>query len=142
MNELSEIVFSVLFGLLGLYIVVFWGMGIASLVCSYVHDGEKDYKSFYTSPKWLSLWGVGKSYDYNARADSFDVKCAAGILHPVIAFSALFILAIITEEGGGAFLLNIIGFIISAWAVLRITRTVVRLSKRLVAHEKNSDAHK
>jgi hypothetical protein len=139
MNELPEIIFSVLFGLLGLYFVIFWGMGIASLVCSYVHDGEKDYKSFYTSPKWLSLWCVDQQY---GRADSFYVKCAAGILHPIIAFAALFILAIITKEGGGTFLLNILGFIISAWAVLRITRTVVRLSKRLVAHEKNSEAHK
>jgi hypothetical protein len=139
MNELSEIIFSVLFGLLGLHFVIFWGVGIASLVCSYVHDGEKDYKSFYTSPKWLSLWGVNREY---GRANSFDVKIAAGILHPIIAFAGLFILAIITKEGGGTFLLNILGFIISAWAVLRITRTVVRLSKRLVAHEKNSEAHK
>jgi hypothetical protein len=139
MNELSEIIFSVLFGLLGLYFVIFWGMGIASLVCSYVHDGEKDYKSFYTSPKWLSLWGVNQRYE---RADSLDVKIVAGILCPMVAFAALLILCLIANAGGETFLLTILGFIISAWMVLRITRTVVRLSKRLVAHEKNSEAHK
>jgi hypothetical protein len=139
MNELSEIVFNVLLGAVALYVVVFWGIWLASIFRSYVHDGEKDYKSFYTSKKWLNLWLID---GYRGGACDLDVKFMGGILYPTSALFFLVVLAAITNHGGGPAILIILGFLVGLWVVLRIMRTVVRLSKRLVAHEKDSDAHK
>tara|TARA_R110000850_G_C9617308_1_gene430551 strand:- start:43 stop:486 length:444 start_codon:yes stop_codon:yes gene_type:complete len=147
MNELSQIIFSVLFGLLGLYVIVFWGMGIASLVRSYVHDGEKDYKSFYTSVKWSKLLFIDcmDSYTDNKLVRSVcpsEVAFFAGVIYPALTAFALSVLHVITKAGDGPILLTILGFVAGIWVILRVMRTVVRLSKRLVAHEKNSEAHK
>jgi hypothetical protein len=146
MNELSQIIFSVLFGLLGLYVIIFWGMGVASLVRSYVHDGEKDYKSFYTSVKWSKLLFIDNRKRYAdgswaVRVCPFDVRYFAGVIYPTLTAFAFFLLWSITESGGGSILLTILGFVVGTWVVLRVMRTVVRLSKRLVAHEKDRDAH-
>jgi uncharacterized membrane protein len=137
MNELSQIIFSVLFGLLGLYVIVFWGMGVASLVRSYVHDGEKDYKSFYTSLKW-NLWGMSR---YGERNESDQVKFLAGFMYPACTLFLLLTLAVVVDAGDGPILLTILCFVVGIWAILRVMRTVVRLSKRLTAHEKDRDAH-
>jgi hypothetical protein len=146
MNELSQIIFSVLFGLLGLYVIVFWGMGVASLVRSYVHDGEKDYKSFYTSVRWCKLHSINNRERYTdgkwvVRVCPYEVMFLAGIVYPLFTAFAFFSLAIITREGGGSILLTILGFVVGIWVTLRVMRTVVRLSKRLTAHEKDIDAH-
>jgi uncharacterized membrane protein SpoIIM required for sporulation len=146
MNELSQIIFSVLFGLLGLYVIVFWGMGIASLVRSYVHDGEKDYKSFYTSVKWSKLLFIDNRKRYAdgkcvVRVCPYEVAFFAGVTYPALTAFALSVLLVITKAGDAPILLTILGFVVGIWVVLRVMRTVVRLSKRLTAHEKDNKAH-
>jgi hypothetical protein len=131
MTELSQIIFTVLFGMLGLYLVIFWVVGLASLGCSYVHDGEKDYSAFYKSKRWGKLGAVGEG----------EFKLLAGFLLPLLAFAAICIAGIITKEGGGPTLAYISLTIIGVCALLRVARTVVRLSKRLLAHEKDVNAH-
>ena len=133
MTELSQIIFTVLFGMLGLYLVIFWGVGLASLACSYVHDGEKDYSAFYKSKRWGKL-----GYEHEAKV---YVKFYAGVLWPLVAFFAIVITGIITKEGGGTILAYISLTIIGVCALLRVARTVVRLSKRFLAHEQDVNAH-
>ena len=133
MTVLSQFIFTVLFGMLGLYLVIFWGVGLASLACSYVHDGEKDYSAFYKSKRWGKL-----GYEHEAKV---YVKFYAGVLWPLVAFFAIVITGIITEEGGGTILACMSLTIIGVCALLRVARTVVRLSKRFLAHEKDVNAH-
>ena len=141
MSELSQFIFTALFGMLGLYLVIFWGVVLASLACSYVHDGEKDYSAFYKSKRWSKLPFIALDEEDCTRSNLFDVLYGAGFSHPMFVGLTLIFALAITEDGGGAALAYISLTIISACVSLRVARTVVRLSKRFLAHEKDVSAH-
>ena len=141
MTELSQFIFTVLFGMLGLYLVIFWGVVLASLACSYVHDGEKDYSAFYKSKRWTKVPLITLDRTDCTRSNLFDVLYWAGLSHPILVGLTLIFALAITEDGGGAALAYISLTIIGVCALLRVTRTVVRLSKRFLAHEKDVSAH-
>ena len=132
MNELSALTFSFLLGLLALYLIVFWGIGIASVVVSYLHDGQKDFSGFYESKKWEA---VGMS-------NRGDVLFHGGFFAPIFWILTLLILAIIDSESGLPISFYIIAITAGSYTVMRIARAVIRLGKRLAAHESDKNAHK
>ena len=131
MNELSTLTFCFLLGLLALYLIVFWGIGIASVVVSYLHDGQKDFSAFYESRKWEAV----------GMANKGEVLCYGGFLAPIFWVLVMMILAIIDSESGLPISLYMIVIIASSYTVMRISRSVIRLGKRLAAHESDKSAH-
>ena len=129
MNELSTITFQLLLGLLTLYVAIFWLVGLASVIVSYVHDGEKDYSSFYEPEKW---WWC---------CEAVAVKIAYGFMLPAGSLCALMVFAAIDESSGMSITPAIILIAAVVCAILRITRAVIRLTKKLDSHASNKNAH-
>ena len=134
MTEISTLTFNILLGLLALYFVGFWLVGIASIIVSYLHDGEKDYSSFYESERWPNF-GVGD-------CDSLLVKWHFGVVLPCCVLMALVGLALIDTESGYPITPCIILALAGIYIIMRISRAVIRLNKRLSTHEKDKRAHK
>ena len=132
MNELSTLTFGFLLGLLALYLIVFWGIGIASVVVSYLHDGKKDLSAFYKSRKWEAV----------GMRDRGGVLIFGGFVGPVFWVIVMMILAMIDSESGQPISFYIIAIIVGSYTVMRIARAVIRLGKRLAAHESDKNAHK
>ena len=132
MNELSTLTFGFLLGLLALYLIVFWGIGIASVVVSYLHDGEKDLSAFYESKKWKA---VGMS-------DRGELLFFGGFVAPAFWILVVFLLDEIDTGAGHPVSFYTIAIIASSYTVMRIARAVTRLGKRLAAHESDKGAHK
>ena len=132
MNELSTLTFGFLLGLLALYLIVFWGIGIASVVVSYLHDGQKDFSAFYESKKWEA---VGMS-------DRGGVLLFGGFLAPIFWVVFMLLLVVIDGESGLPISFYIIAITAGSYTVMRIARAVIRLGKRLAAHESDKGAHK
>ena len=132
MNELSTLTFGFLLGLLALYLIVFWGIGIASVVVSYLHDGQKDFSAFYESKKWEAVGMAGR----------YEVLCYGGFLAPMLWMIVTLILVMIDKGAGLPISFYIIAIIVGSYTVMRIARAVIRLGKRLAAHESDKGAHK
>lgn len=141
MNELSILTFSVLGGILAMYLVVFWVARVASICRSYLHDGEKDFKAFFEAELWLKLPSIDRSA-LTGKACFLDVMFMGGYIHPISCAAFLGVLACIDSKSGLPITPVSLSIIISIYVTLRVSRGVIRIKKRFDAHEIDKEAHK
>lgn len=130
MYEAHEVMAGVLFGGLGLYLVVFWGSTLISyIVGDYLNDGD------------VEVWSLPKQIDKSWDWCVLSIYGGMGLIFPTIFLVGSSHLIAFTKTSGWAvpwFFASILGI----WIVLYTLRGVIRLKKDLKKHENDANAHK
>lgn len=128
--ENADIVATILFGLLALYWAVLIGSSLWACAVRYVTEGDKKPSTFLTFMK-----GVYGGYDE-------DDALVCSVLLTVVYFALSGVIVALVHHGHGTALLVIISTVASTWALLRISKAIYSIGKKLNAHVDNKELHK
>jgi len=134
MFELHQVVAAVLFSLLAVFLAVFWGSALFSVVWgNYVYE---DSVKVWNLPNHLN--NLGKWY---IPEDLYFTYLITGFLIPMLVTIDVMILVVLIEHNGLVVPYIFLGFLLT-WFSLFIMRAVVRLTKKLDDHKPDKSAHK
>lgn len=139
MYEAHQIVGGILFGALGLYLVVFWGSAlIAYIYGSYLHDGDK---KIWSLPRQLGETGAFMSREEPWEDEVDTTYKMGGIMLPFLVGILFAGIKGLTKCLGLLVPYTLLCFL-GVWLTLHTLRAVIRLNKKLDKHEKDTNAHK
>jgi hypothetical protein len=139
---MNEVFYTVFFGILIGHLAIFWGIGIASVLLSYVSDGEKNFKAFYDPVKWGMPEFIDDFICGEVKTISFHVKLKFGFIIPF--FTGILFLGLSGIDSKCNLNIGIAITSISAaiFITLRLARKIYRVSTLIKAHVNDKQAHK
>lgn len=136
MHETHEILGFVLFGLLGVYLGVFYGsLAVSWIYGSYLHDGDKKI--------WSLPHAIVKKMTWMNFDDEYPLLgpiLIAGVIFPAFYVVLSMFLIGATKVVGMPAIYCLSGLLL-VWGILYTLRGLIRLNKKLDKHASDKNAH-